>query len=158
MKNLKKRRRIQVIVLIVVSLVLSSALIGYGFKGGISLYRSPTQVFEANPEPEEVFKTGGLVVEGSMKSEGGVQFYFEITDGNNTMDVLYVGKDPKPDLFEEGQVTIATGSLKDGTFYATQLLAKHDETYMPKEIMDTVSDEVLEKIRAENVSHGKSDS
>jgi cytochrome c-type biogenesis protein CcmE len=70
-----------------------------------------------------------------------VHFYFDITDGANTVAVKYVGTDLPPDLFEERQGTIATGRFSDGLFEATEILAKHDETYMPKEVIDALKEQ-----------------
>jgi cytochrome c-type biogenesis protein CcmE len=140
MKSLKKRRRIQVIVAATVALVIAVALIGYGFRDGINLYRSPAQVAEAAPEADEYFQLGGLVKEGSIVNRDGVAFDFVITDGAVDIPVSYVGRDPRPDLFTEGQGTIAKGYYRNGRFEARDLLAKHDETYMPKEVMDTLKE------------------
>jgi len=138
MKSLKKQRRIQVVAAAAVALVIAVALIGYGFSDGINLYRSPTQVSEAAPQPDEFFQLGGLVKDGSMVMGEGVAFDFVITDGIADIPVSYIGKDPKPDLFNEGQGTIAKGWYRDGRFEARELLAKHDETYMPREVIDTL--------------------
>ena len=140
MKSLKKRRRIQVIVAAAVALQIAVGLIGYGFRDGINLYRSPAQVAQAAPEPDEYFQLGGLVKEGSIVNRNGVEFDFVITDGAAEIPVSYVGRDPRPDLFTEGQGTIAKGYYRDGRFEARNLLAKHDETYMPKEVMDTLKE------------------
>ncbi len=140
MKSLKKRRRIQVIVAAAVALLIAVGLIGYGFRDGINLYRSPAQVAEAAPEPDEYFQLGGLVKEGSIVNRDGVAFDFVITDGAAEIPVSYVGRDPRPDLFTEGQGTIAKGYYRDGRFEARDLLAKHDETYMPKEVVDTLKE------------------
>jgi cytochrome c-type biogenesis protein CcmE len=140
MKSLKKRRRIQVIVAATVALLIAAVLIGYGFRDGINLYRSPTQVAQAAPDPDEYFQLGGLVKDGSIVNRNGVQFDFIITDGAAEIPVSYVGRDPRPDLFTEGQGTIAKGYFRDGRFEARDLLAKHDETYMPREVMDTLKE------------------
>ncbi len=140
MKSLKKRRRIQVIVAAAVALLIAVGLIGYGFRHGINLYRSPAQVAQAAPEPDEYFQLGGLVKEGSIVNRDGVEFDFVITDGAVEIPVSYVGRDPRPDLFTEGQGTIAKGYYRDGRFEARDLLAKHDETYMPKEVVDTLKE------------------
>lgn len=71
----------------------------------------------------------------------GVQFNFAVTDGANVVPVAYIGDDPRPDLFNEGQGTIATGRLVDGVFQATEILAKHDESYMPREVMDALKEQ-----------------
>ena len=138
MKSLKKQRRIQVLAAGSVALVLAVVLIGYGFSDGINLYRSPSQVIEAAPEPDEFFQLGGLVKEGSIVNREGVAFDFVITDGAAEIPVAYVGGDPRPDLFSEGQGTIAKGWYRDGRFEAREILAKHDETYMPREVVDTL--------------------
>lgn len=138
LKSLKKRRRIQVIAAASVALVIAVALIGYGFRDGINLYRSPTQLAEVAPDPDEYFQLGGLVKDGTVVNRDGVEFDFVITDGAADIPVSYVGRDPRPDLFSEGQGTIAKGYYRNGVFEARDLLAKHDETYMPKEVVDTL--------------------
>ena len=95
---------------------------------------------QAAPEPDEYFQLGGLVKEGSIVNRDGVEFDFVITDGAAEIPVSYVGRDPRPDLFTEGQGTIAKGYYREGRFEARDLLAKHDETYMPKEVVDTLKE------------------
>lgn len=138
MKSLKKRRRIQVLSAAGAALLIAAVLIGYGFRDGINLYRSPTQVAQAAPDPDEYFQLGGLVKDGSIVNRDGVEFDFVITDGAVEIPVSYVGRDPRPDLFSEGQGTIAKGYWRENRFEARDLLAKHDETYMPKEVVDTL--------------------
>ncbi|RJE85384.1 cytochrome c maturation protein CcmE [Paracoccus onubensis] len=138
LKSLKKRRRIQILLAAAAALAVSAVLIGYGFRDGINLYRSPTQVSESAVSPDEYFQLGGLVKEGSVVNGDGVAFEFVITDGLVEIPVSYVGNDPRPDLFSEGQGTIAKGYYRDGRFEARDLLAKHDETYMPREVVDTL--------------------
>lgn len=140
MKSLKKRRRIQILIAAGLALVVAVALIGYGFRDGINLYRSPSQVAEAAPGADEYFQLGGLVKEGSITVTDGVAFDFVITDGAVEIPVSYIGRDPAPDLFSEGQGTIAKGYYREGRFHADNLLAKHDETYMPREVMDTLKE------------------
>ncbi len=141
MRSLQKRRRIQVIVLALVCLVGATALIGYSLRNGINLFRSPTQVVETPPAASEVFRLGGLVVDDSIKKDAGVKFFFAVTDGANVINVHYVGDNLPPDLFEEGQGTVATGRYVDGVFLATEILAKHDETYMPAEVIDALKEQ-----------------
>ena len=140
MKSLKKRRRMQVIVAAFVALGMAAVLIGYGFRDGINLYRSPSQVAEAPPSQDEYFQLGGLVKEGSIVNRDGVEFDFVVTDGAAEIPVAYVGRDPRPDLFKEGQGTIAKGHYVAGRFEANNLLAKHDENYMPREVMDSLKE------------------
>ncbi len=141
MKGLKKQRRIQIVLLTLVAMVLSTALVGYALRDGINFFRSPAQVRDEMPGPDETFRLGGLVKEGSILPGEGMAFTFVITDGGAEVPVSYIGTDPRPDLFKEGTGTIATGKLVDGTFRATELLAKHDESYMPKEVVAALKEQ-----------------
>ncbi|MEZ5756225.1 MAG: cytochrome c maturation protein CcmE [Paracoccaceae bacterium] len=139
MKGLKKQRRIQIIALAAVALLVSTALIGYAMRDGINFFRSPTQVVETPPAEGEVFRIGGLVEEGSIMRGQGETVTFRVTDMNQTVPVAYTGV--LPDLFSEGQGMVGTGQMVDGTFQATEILAKHDETYMPKEVVDALKEQ-----------------
>ena len=139
MKSLKKKRRIQIIVAAFVVLALSTGLIGYALQDGINFFRSPTQVVEEPPEPSETFRLGGLVAEGSLVRGQGEAITFSVTDGNATVPVTYTGI--LPDLFAENQGMIGTGRFVDGTFVASEILAKHDESYMPKEVVDALKEQ-----------------
>jgi cytochrome c-type biogenesis protein CcmE len=136
MKSLKKQRRIQLIAIAIVALIGSTALIGYGMRDGINFFRAPTQVVAEPPAPSEVFRIGGLVEEGTLKRGRGEQISFSVTDGGASVPVVFVGV--LPDLFGENEGMIGTGSLINGVFQATEILAKHDETYMPKEVVDAL--------------------
>ncbi|MDG1425328.1 MAG: cytochrome c maturation protein CcmE, partial [Paracoccaceae bacterium] len=124
MRNLKKRRRIQVIILTFIALGLSVALIGYGLRDGINYFRSPSQVLENPPDPSEVFRIGGLVEEGSIIRGGGKGVQFIVTDTNARVLVEYSGI--LPDLFAENQGMIGTGKYINNIFQASEILAKHD--------------------------------
>ncbi|SDN88533.1 cytochrome c-type biogenesis protein CcmE [Lutimaribacter pacificus] len=139
MKSLKKTRRIQVIALAAVALVVSTALIGYAMRDGINFFRSPVQVLAEPPAPTEVFRIGGLVAEGSLKRGQGETIRFDVTDGGATIPVTYTGV--LPDLFEENQGMVGTGKYINGVFEASEILAKHDETYMPKEVVDALKEQ-----------------
>lgn len=139
MKGLKKKRRIQVIVLAAVALVLSTALIGYGMRDGINLFRSPSQVMTEPPREGEVFRIGGLVEDGSITRGQGETVSFAVTDGGATIPVRFTGV--LPDLFGENQGMIGTGVMEDGTFVAREILAKHDESYMPREVVDALKEQ-----------------
>jgi cytochrome c-type biogenesis protein CcmE len=136
---LKKRRRIQIILLSAVALALATALIGYGLRDGIAFFRSPTQVAETPPAPGEVFRIGGLVETGSLLRGQGETVSFRVTDTNASVPVAYTGV--LPDLFAEGQGMVGTGSMHGGVFVATEILARHDETYMPAEVIDALKDQ-----------------
>ena len=139
MKSLKKQRRIQVIVITIIALVLSTVLIGYAMRDGINFFRSPSEVLQQRPDKNETFRIGGLVQEDSLVRGSGAVINFIVTDGNNSVLVEYSGI--LPDLFAEGQGMIATGNFIDGKFIASEILAKHDENYMPKEVVDTLKDQ-----------------
>jgi cytochrome c-type biogenesis protein CcmE len=138
LKSLKKTRRIQIIVLAFVALALSTGLIGYALKDGINYYRSPTEVIAEPPRADEVFRMGGLVSDGSIVRGQGETVSFSVTDGAETVPVRYTGV--LPDLFSENQGMIGTGTYVDGIFEASEILAKHDEEYLPKEVVDSLKE------------------
>jgi len=139
LKGLKKQRRIQIIVLAAVALVGATGLVGYAMRDGINFFRSPTPVVEEPPSEGEVFRIGGLVEEGSIVRGQGETVTFRVTDMNQTVSVAYTGI--LPDLFAEGQGMVGTGSMVGDTFQATEILAKHDETYMPAEVVDALKEQ-----------------
>ena len=138
MKGLKKRRRVQIVALAAVLLTVSAALIGFAMRDGISFFRSPSQVASAPPGPRETFRIGGLVEEGSLVEEG-TTVRFVVTDGGAGVPVVYTGQ--RPDLFGEGEGVVALGRLAGDTFEATEILAKHDESYMPREVVDALKEQ-----------------
>lgn len=139
MKSLKKKRRIQVIVAAAVALLLAAGLIGYGFRDGINLYRAPSQMAENPPAAGEVFRLGGLVEEGTLIRGAGETVSFRVTDGGASVPVRFTGV--LPDLFEEGQGMIGTGQMQGDIFVASEILAKHDESYMPREVIDSLKEQ-----------------
>ncbi|MDV4167891.1 cytochrome c maturation protein CcmE [Rhodovulum sp. FJ3] len=139
MRGLKKKRRIQIIILAFVAMAVSVGLMGYAFKDGINFFRSPSQVAEEPPQPNEVFRIGGLVAEGTLIRGQGETVSFEVTDGGASIPVTYTGV--LPDLFEENQGMVGTGRYVNGVFEASEILAKHDETYMPKEVIDALKEQ-----------------
>jgi cytochrome c-type biogenesis protein CcmE len=136
MKSLKKQRRIQLIAVAVVALIGSTALIGYGMRDGINFFRAPSQVMAEPPSPTEVFRIGGLVEEGTLRRGEGEEISFSVTDGGASVPVIYAGV--LPDLFGENEGMVGTGRYINGVFQATEILARHDETYMPKEVVDAL--------------------
>ncbi|HSF64931.1 MAG TPA: cytochrome c maturation protein CcmE [Paracoccaceae bacterium] len=143
MKGLKKTRRIQIVLLTFLGLVISTALIGYAMRDGINFFRAPAQVVAEPPGPDEVFRIGGLVEEGSVVRGQGETVTFRVTDGGASVPVAYTGI--LPDLFSEGTGMVGTGRLVDGVFQASEILAKHDETYMPSEVMDALKEQGVYK-------------
>jgi cytochrome c-type biogenesis protein CcmE len=148
MKSLKKQRRIQILAVAAVALAVSTALIGYAMRDGINFFRAPAQVAAEPPPPTETFRLGGLVEEGSIVRGQGETVTFRVTDGGASIPVAFTGV--LPDLFSENQGMVGTGKLIDGVFVASEILAKHDETYMPKEVMDALKAQGVYKEPATN--------
>jgi cytochrome c-type biogenesis protein CcmE len=139
--GLKKRRRIQLIVVGAVMLALATALVGYGLRDGIEFFRSPSQLTEHPPRAGERFRLGGLVEEGTVVRGAGQEVRFTVTDGGAALGVVFAGI--LPDLFREGQGVIATGRMEGEVFVASEIMARHDESYMPKEVADALREQGL---------------
>jgi cytochrome c-type biogenesis protein CcmE len=132
----RKGRRLVLIGVAGVVLATAAGLVLTALNDTIVFFNGPTEIVQSPPEPGKRLRLGGLVQPGSVNRQG-ADVRFEVTDGNNKILVSYAGL--LPDLFREGQGVVAEGSLaKDGTFRADNVLAKHDETYMPKEVADTL--------------------
>lgn len=139
--GLRKRRRIQLLALGAFMLVLATGLIGFALRDGIEFFRSPSQIVADPPREGERFRLGGLVEEGSVVRGDGESVRFIVTDGGAVTPVVFAGI--LPDLFREGQGVITSGELRDGVFVATEVLARHDESYMPKEVADALKEQGL---------------
>jgi len=136
MRGLKKQRRVQIVMLAIFALALSAGLIGYAMRDGINFFRPPSEIVENPPPPTEVFRIGGLVEQGTLVRGEGETITFVVTDGGASIPVTYTGI--LPDLFGENEGMVGTGRLVNGTFEATEILARHDETYMPAEVIDAL--------------------
>lgn len=121
-------------------LAAAAALVGYGFRDGINYFRLPSEVIFENPSPNEVFRLGGLVAVDSVAENAG-SVTFDVVDSQHKVRVEFGGI--LPDLFAEGQGVIALGRYLEGVFVADEVLAKHDETYMPKEVADALKEQGL---------------
>ena len=133
----RKQRRLSLIGAALGVLVLAVALVLVALKDSIVFFNSPTDVVEKHVAPGTRIRVGGLVKEGSVSRGDPLSVRFEVTDGNRAIPVTYQGI--LPDLFREGQGIVAEGSLDNsGVFRADNVLAKHDETYMPKEVADAL--------------------
>ncbi len=139
MKGLKKRRRVQIILFAFVALIIATGLIGFAFRDGINYFRAPSQIIAEPPAESEVFRIGGLVEEGTLVRGEGEEVRFNVTDGGASIPVTFTGV--LPDLFGENQGMIGTGSYVNGVFQASDILAKHDEEYMPKEVVDSLKEQ-----------------
>ena len=133
----RKQRRLTLIGAGLGVLGLAAALVLFALKDSIVFFNSPTDVVEKHVAPGSRIRLGGLVKEGTLKRGDNLQVSFEVTDGNKSVPVSYTGI--LPDLFREGQGVVTEGALNTaGTFKADSVLAKHDETYMPKEVADAL--------------------
>ena len=131
----KKKLRIMFISAGMFVLLVTTIILLLAFRSGIEFYKSPTQLLEVRDDTIRL-RVGGLVMRKSLKSNG-INNSFAITDGSNVIEVQFVGV--LPDLFAEGRGVIVRGQLKDNVFVASQVLAKHDEKYMPRELEKTLS-------------------
>ena len=143
MKGLKKRRRVQVIVLAAGAMIAAFAAFYMAAPNALQFFRSPSEVAEAPPPSTEVFRIGGLVEEGTLVRGQGETVTFSVTDGGASVPVSYTGV--LPDLFGEGEGMVGTGRYIDGVFEASEILARHDETYMPAEVIDALKEQGVYK-------------
>jgi cytochrome c-type biogenesis protein CcmE len=133
----RKQRRLALIGTALGILALAVGLILSALQDSIVFFNSPTDVVEKQVKPGVRIRIGGLVKEGSIERADNLAVLFAVTDGRSTLPVAYRGL--LPDLFREGQGVVAEGTLDgSGTFRADSVLAKHDETYMPKEVADAL--------------------
>ena len=131
--NPKRKQRLILISAMVIGVVVAVSLILLALNENINHYFDPTQVVAGEAPQDHTFRIGGMVVDGSVQREiGELQVRFGLTDYQKTVTVTYDGI--LPDLFREGQGVVALGKLQDGVFVAEEVLAKHDENYMPPEV------------------------
>jgi len=133
----RKHKRLTFVILAVALVGVATGLVLYALGDGVSLFHSPTDIVENQPKPTQRLRLGGLVEEGSLKqADGSPVVTFVVTDLVNSVSVSYNGL--LPDLFREGQGIVAEGHYVDGTFVASEVLAKHDENYMPPEVAESL--------------------
>jgi cytochrome c-type biogenesis protein CcmE len=133
----RKQRRLVLIGSGLAVLAVAASLVLSALRDSIVFFNSPTDVVEKNVKPGDRIRLGGLVKPGSLARGDNLNVRFEVTDGNRAIPVAYTGI--LPDLFREGQGVVTEGALDaNGLFKADTVLAKHDETYMPKEVADAL--------------------
>lgn len=144
---MKRKQRLYFILFILGSLAAAVGLSLYALQDNISFFYSPMEVKEMNIAPGHRFRLGGLVKKGTLqKRKDTLSVSFAVTDEVQELRVAYTGI--LPDLFREGQGVVATGSLNGaGVFIATDILAKHDENYMPPEVAKSLEKAAREKAR-----------
>ena len=130
-----KYKRFTYLILALISVSIGVMLILSALKENIVFFYSPSDIANKSPSGDQLIRVGGLVVDGSIKHVGN-RLEFAVTDNIQTIHIAYEGI--PPGLFREGQGMVAEGHLKDGQFIATNLLAKHDENYMPPEVADAI--------------------
>ena len=140
MKSLKKQRRVQILGISGICVVAVLAILWFLPDDSFQFYRAPVEVVSAPPPEREVFRMGGIVVEGSLQQIENAGLRFEVSDGTETIPVVYSGSEAPPPLFEECEATVVTGRYVNGVFEATVILAKHDESYVPEEVAETIGD------------------
>jgi cytochrome c-type biogenesis protein CcmE len=133
----RKQRRLTLIGCALAVLGFAAGLVLYSLSGSIVFFSTPSMAAEQHIAPGKRFRLGGMVEKGSLKRGDDLAVSFEVADGTSKLPVTYKGI--LPDLFREGQGVVAEGSLDaSGVFRADTVLAKHDETYMPKEVADAL--------------------
>lgn len=131
-----RHKRLGIIAAAVAGLGVAVYLVLNALNSNLALYISPSEVMAGQAPKEKPFRLGGMVVQDSLQRENdGLTVHFKVTDNATTIPVTFTGI--LPDLFQEGQGMVAQGTLSaDGVFKATEVLAKHDETYMPPEVAE----------------------
>ena len=139
MMGLRRKRRLQLLTVSTAALAVAVILAGYGFQDGIEYFKTPSQLMENKPKSDKLIRLGGIVEPGSVARmpNGGVEF--RISDGIGSIPVRFEGI--LPDLFSEDRGAIARGRYNGKEFDAMEILAKHDENYMPKEVVRALKDQ-----------------
>jgi cytochrome c-type biogenesis protein CcmE len=136
----RKRRRLYIVLAVLVVFGGATGLVLTALDDNLDLFQSPSQLMASPPAPDRGIRLGGLVEEGTvLRASDGLSVSFRVTDGAQSVPVSYQGI--LPDLFREGQGVITVGNLSpDGTFMAREVLAKHDENYLPREVVDALKE------------------
>ncbi|MGH8037688.1 MAG: cytochrome c maturation protein CcmE [Stenotrophomonas sp.] len=130
-----QRRRMVWVLLILLASGLATTLVAFALQRNIAYLYTPSEVLRGEQGTQSNFRLGGMVVKGSFqRAEGSLDAHFVVTDGDATLPVTT--SRILPDMFAEGTAVVASGRLQDGRFIADEVLAKHDENYVPKEVAD----------------------
>ncbi len=138
--NPTRKRRLWLVLAVVVAAAIATALIAMALQRNATYLYTPSEVLRGEAgaptdSGQARFRLGGMVAAGSFKrAQGSMEAHFAVDDGDATLPVVYTGI--LPDLFREKQAVVATGRMRGDVFVAEEVLAKHDETYMPKEVAD----------------------
>ncbi len=135
-----RKRRMLLVLALLVAVAVATTLVTMALQRNVAYLYTPNEILSGKAGPQATdgetrFRLGGMVAAGSFqRAEGSMEARFKVTDGDAELPVSYTGI--LPDLFREKQAVVATGKMRDGVFVAEQVLAKHDETYVPKEVAD----------------------
>jgi len=141
-----RHRRLAFVAMLVLGVAAATALALSAFRGNLLYFYPPAEVIAGAAPQGYPFRMGGLVADGSVREGEGVAVRFVVTDGAGEVPVVYEGV--LPDLFREGQGVVVRGALaEDGVFRAEEVLAKHDENYMPPEVAESLQMPVREGVR-----------
>ena len=144
-----RKRRLLLALLLLAAAAVAGTLVALALQSNVTYLHTPSEV-TAGATPPATFRLGGVVTEGSVqRTPGSLEVRFTVTDRVHTVPVVYRGI--LPDLFREGQSVIARGALRAGTFEAEEILAKHDETYMPPEVKAAME---KAKVEGQAAPHG----
>jgi len=143
--NPVRKRRLLLVIVLLAAAAAATALVAMALQRNVAYLYTPSEVLRGEAGDHARFRLGGMVQAGSFKrAPGSMEAHFAVDDGDAMLPVVYTGI--LPDLFREKQAVIATGHMQGSVFIADEVLAKHDETYMPKEVAD--------KMGAAHMKHG----
>jgi len=154
----RKHKRLTFVGLALLLIAAAAGLILSAFEESIVFFHSPTDIVEKQVSANQRLRLGGLVEEGSVEKKPDAVVIFRVTDMANAVNVTYRGI--LPDLFREGQGVVAEGTFANGVFSADEVLAKHDENYMPPEVADALKksgkwDEMSEEMKRQGMESTK---
>ena len=133
--NPTRKRRLWLVLALVIAAGIATALVALALQRNVAYLYTPSEVLKGEAGAHARFRLGGMVAANSFqRAPGSMEAHFVVDDGDARLPVVYTGI--LPDLFREKQAVIATGRMRGDTFVAEEVLAKHDETYMPKEVAD----------------------
>jgi len=135
--NPKRKQRLFIILGMVSGLGIAVGLVMYALSQNINLFFTPTQIVKGEAPPAQMIRVGGMVADGTVdRDPQSLKVAFEVTDFDHNVRVSYEGI--LPDLFREGQGVVVQGRINEGQFVASEVLAKHDENYMPPEVTEAL--------------------
>ncbi len=136
--NPTRKRRMALLLIVLAAVAVAGALVILALRHNVRYLLTPSDVAAGQAQPDRVFRLGGVVCEGSIaRTPGSLAVRFVVTDRIHQIPVRYTGI--LPDLFRQGQSIVATGTLGHDGFHAQEVLAKHDETYMPREVAEAIA-------------------